>query len=287
MAFFKFRKSSDEPAGQTVAPESVEAMRQRAKHRLIGAAVLVLAGVVGFPLLFDNQPRPIAVDIAIEIPDKAQVKPLTIASPATAGASAKPSEKAVAVVSEAPSNSPLPMASSPVTLAPDLQPTHSPPPAARVAGGSITAAVSAPGEAKSAAAKSVASVPQPAVPAATPSRAAASGSADAARALALLEGKEVLVESKAVAVAAQGASAADPSGRRFIVQVGAYTEVLKAREARQKLERAGLKTYTQVIEGAEGKRIRVRIGPYESKAQADKAAEKVRSLELPAAILEL
>jgi DedD protein len=29
-------------------------VRKRAKHRLIGAAVLVLVGVVGFPLLFDS-----------------------------------------------------------------------------------------------------------------------------------------------------------------------------------------------------------------------------------------
>ena len=56
--------------------ESVEAMRKRATLRLIGAAVLVLAGVIGFPLLFDSQPRPIPVNVAIEIPDKAKVKPL-------------------------------------------------------------------------------------------------------------------------------------------------------------------------------------------------------------------
>ena len=34
------------------APESVEAMRTRARHRLIGASVLVVLGVIGFPLLF-------------------------------------------------------------------------------------------------------------------------------------------------------------------------------------------------------------------------------------------
>ena len=43
-------------------------MRRRARHRLIGASVLVLLGVLGFPLLFDTQPRPISVDIPIEIP---------------------------------------------------------------------------------------------------------------------------------------------------------------------------------------------------------------------------
>ena len=53
-------------------------MRRRARHRLIGAGVLVLIGVVGFPLLFDTQPRPIAVDIPIEIPDRNKVKPLPV-----------------------------------------------------------------------------------------------------------------------------------------------------------------------------------------------------------------
>ena len=34
---------------------------------LIGASVLVVLGVVGFPLLFDTQPRPVSVDIAVDI----------------------------------------------------------------------------------------------------------------------------------------------------------------------------------------------------------------------------
>ena len=72
MAFFKFRKGGDEQPTPPTASESVEAMRKRARHRLVGAAVLVLIGVVGFPLLFDSQPRPIAVDIPIDIPDKRQ-----------------------------------------------------------------------------------------------------------------------------------------------------------------------------------------------------------------------
>ena len=78
MAFFKFRKGGDEHPTPQPATESVEVLRKRARHRLMGAAILVLAGVVGFPLLFDNQPRPIAVDIPIEIPDKAKVKPLAV-----------------------------------------------------------------------------------------------------------------------------------------------------------------------------------------------------------------
>ena len=71
-------------------------MRQRAKHRLIGAAVLVLIGVIGFPLLFDKQPRPIAVDTPIDIPDKNKVHAAGAArrSPASSVAAAAPAASA-------------------------------------------------------------------------------------------------------------------------------------------------------------------------------------------------
>ena len=61
----------------------------------------------------------------------------------------------------------------------------------------------------------------------------------------------------------------------------------KAREVRLKLERAGIKTYTQVVETADGKRIRVRVGPFQGRAEADKAAAKIKALNLPVSILQL
>jgi DedD protein len=42
-----------------------------------------------------------------------------------------------------------------------------------------------------------------------------------------------------------------------------------------------------VAETSEGKRIRVRVGPFASRAEADKAAARVKALGLPAAILTL
>jgi DedD protein len=69
--------------------------------------------------------------------------------------------------------------------------------------------------------------------------------------------------------------------------VGAFADVVKAREARVKLEKAGLKTYTQVAQTAAGKRIRVRVGPFANRAEAEKAAGKIKALDLPAAILTL
>ena len=95
MAFFKFRKSGGAPeaaapagrksSGKNAAAaeaETVDAMRRRARHRLIGAVVLVLAAVIGFPLVFDTQPRPVAVNAPIIIPDRNEAAPL--APPATA-----------------------------------------------------------------------------------------------------------------------------------------------------------------------------------------------------------
>ena len=98
--------------------------------------------------------------------------------------------------------------------------------------------------------------------------------ADGAKALALLEGKPVVSTPAAV----EG---------RFIVQVGAFTDAAKARETRLKVEKTGLKTYTHVAEGKEGKLIRVRVGPFGTKAEAEKAAEKVKALDMKAAILAL
>jgi DedD protein len=245
MAFFKFRKRGDEPSTPVPAPESVEAMRTRARHRLIGASVLVLLGVIGFPLLFDSQPRPISVDIPIEIPDKNTVKPLGSSPPSTPASQ-------VIVETEA-GTKPVESASVP---APE-------PKAAPVV------AVAKPAEKPT---DKAADKPAPKV--APPAN-------DGAKAQALLEGKAVEQP------ASTSASASAPGTSRFVVQIGAYSDAVKAHEARVKLEKAGLKTYTQVVQPKEGKRIRVRVGPFESKAEADKVAEKIRKLDLPAAILEL
>ena len=64
MAFFKFRtrgpQGNEGRSAPPAAPaESVETMRRRARHRLLGAAVQVLLGDNGFPHLLDTQPRPV------------------------------------------------------------------------------------------------------------------------------------------------------------------------------------------------------------------------------------
>ena len=75
---------------------------------------------------------------------------------------------------------------------------------------------------------------------------------------------------------------------KVIVQVGAFADADKVREVRRKLEGAGLKTYTQTIEAKDGKRTtRVRVGPFDTRAEADKAAARIRKLDLPANVIAL
>ena len=248
MALFQFRKGRDEQAASKLAAlPTVEAIRRRAMHRLIGAAILVLAGVIGFPLVFDNQPRPIPVDLPIEIADKTKVKPLTMPAPAASETVAAPAVAPAPVPAAKPSPAPVP---APV---PEQTPV---------------AVAAAP----------LPAVPVPApVPAKAPEAvplAPASRAADASKAQALLEGKDV----------AGKAPAADS---RFVVQVGAFSEPEKVREVRQKVEGAGFKTYTQVVETKEGSRTRVRVGPFPDKEQAQKVADKIRKLSLSPAILAL
>ena len=82
-------------------------------------------------------------------------------------------------------------------------------------------------------------------------------------------------------------SASTPTSGRFVVQVGAFTDPTSLREARQKVEKLGLKTYTQVIETEAGKRTRVRVGPFDARDEAERAATRLKSGGLPANILVL
>ena len=54
-----------------------------------------------------------------------------------------------------------------------------------------------------------------------------------------------------------------------------------------KVERLGIKTYLQVVEVGGEKRTRVRVGPFVSRDEADRAAAKIKAAGLTAAILSL
>ena len=283
MAFFKFRwpgqgeqQQAEKPSKRSRTPqaESIEVMRRRARHRLIGAAVLVLVGVIGFPLLFDTQPRPIPVDIPIEIPDRNKVAPLVVPAPVADAPAAKPAAPATpepaptaAVQRPAPSRT---AAANGLAEGEELVPSARPAPAKPTPAPAPAAAAAKP------AVKHDAKQPAAPVPSPAPEPKPAARADDSARARALLEGRST-----------EAPAAASAEDARFIVQVGAFADAEKAREARTKVERAGLKTYTQVVDTKDGKRTRVRVGPFTNRAEADKAAARIKSLDLSASVLTL
>lgn len=252
LSIFQRRNSgADVPPRPTETGDAITAARTRARRRLMGAAVLVMAGVIGLPLVFETQPRPIPVDIPIEIPrkDGAPALPMPPARPAATKASAP-----LAV----PREEALPQ------VAVDVP---------RVAAAPASAAVTKP-------ATPVVEPPKKAVaetrpPAAIPAPAPAP---ESARAKALLEGKES---------AKPAATAAKPDAGRFVVQVGAFADATAAREMRGKVERLGLKSYMQVVETSSGNRTRVRAGPFDSRDEAEKALAKAKAAGLNAVVLTL
>ena len=277
MSFFNFRRATAypaSPAGSNAPAQSMEVIRKRAKHRLIGSAVLVLAGVVGFPLLFDTQPRPIPMDIAIEIPGKNTVKPLSlpaVPAPATASVAATPAPPAPVAVSPAADR--IAAASSLSSREEILIEKKAVPQAVPVLPAIKKEAKPVPKvELKPEAKPETKPVPKP-----------PSAGDDGDRARSLLSGQAATTASgQTSAAVAPGAS-----DERLIVQVGAFADAAKAKEVRMKLEKAGLKTYTQSVETADGTRTRVRVGPFGSKAEAEKAASKIKALGLSAATLNL
>jgi DedD protein len=91
---------------------------------------------------------------------------------------------------------------------------------------------------------------------------------DATRALALLEGKS---DPKA---------AAEKKSGKFVIQVAALATKEKVNELQTKLKDAGIKSYTQKVATESGDRIRIRVGPFGSKDEADKVRARIVKLGL-------
>jgi cell division septation protein DedD len=76
-----------------------------------------------------------------------------------------------------------------------------------------------------------------------------------------------------------------PAGN-FGINVGVFADDNNARNAFVRLSDAGFPAYTQELQGKKGKLTRVRVGPFESLGEAERTAEKVRSLGLEALVFK-
>jgi DedD protein len=262
MALLKFLRRSDSSAdaaapATSAAAQAVEAARQQARRRLLGAVVLLGVGIIGFPLVFQTQPRPIPVDIPIDIPRKDGVAPL---EPRAEGP-AKGRDTTAAADTAKPA---LPASASAPTAAQTV-PSN---------GQSVEVEVLPATAAAKPEGTKVAASAEPAKPEAVKAEAA---KAEAPKAAA----------SKADAGKADSTATPDKDRGRFVVQAGSFTDLDAVRETRSKLERMGLKTYTQaaVIEGVT--RVRVRVGPYATRQEAQDVQNKIKAAGLAATLLQL
>jgi DedD protein len=260
--------------------DAVQQARTRARQRLIGAIVLLAIGIIGFPLVFETQPRPIPVDVPIEIPRRDSLPPLAMpparapTRPATgdvtANAPAAPASASAATPAAATTARPSPRSGDGVITESSADAGREVNPSPRAATAERTAsrpvAQASAAEPGRRAASSAAATAAPAT-AASASR----SSADGERARALLEGRPV--------------AAADE--QRFVVQVGAFADAEAARETRKNVEKLGMKTYTQVAQTSSGSRIRVRVGPFASRGEAEAALAKAKAAGLNAVLLTL
>ncbi len=68
------------------------------------------------------------------------------------------------------------------------------------------------------------------------------------------------------------------------VNVGLFANTDNAERAHQRLKEAGLAVTTETLNTSKGKRSRVSVGPFPSRAEADAAARSIRALELDAVV---
>lgn len=260
MAFFKFRTGAPEgPESQDTdsASPTVDHLRRQARQRLIGAAVLVVIAVTGFPLVFDTQPRPVSTDMSIDIPSKAKQDPVQPPPPLESHSGAVSS----GAQGQDHANDPQSSLADKEEWVADTEKANPPP-----------AAAPASSHKNDQGAKADKAKPDANAADAKGDVKADAKKAEAARALAALTDTAK-------------PKTGDGSDKRYLVQTGSFLEESKVRETRHKLEKAGLKTFTQVIEAKDGKRTRVRLGPFATKAEAEQAAEKAKSLQLQAYVL--
>ncbi|PXW98765.1 DedD protein [Sphaerotilus hippei] len=295
LSFFKRTDGEGRRAARVVPPQdpgTLEALRLRTRRRLIGLSVLVVGAVVAVPMMLEKEPRaPQAVSGTV----------VDAAAPATgklARARADAPEVAASVAARA--------APQPLGLA-DSETVVSPAPAAALAlreqqdrrkaeqaAADRRAADKLAAERRAAAERrEAAQARQQADKRAAERKAAADKLAAEKRAADKEKDREKqaaerrLAERRKAEAKERQEAEARRNERRYIIQVGAYSEDAAVREARRKIDRLGLQSVEQDVNTSSGKRTRVRLGPYSSRAEAERAAAKLRAGGLSAAILAL
>lgn len=279
------------------APDPALPEKKRARRRLIGAIALALGVAVGLPMLLDSEPKAPVNDIAIEIPSKDKVAAAPVPAPAPVqaapaqGAASNGLDQSEEIVDtplparSKPTPMPTPVPATVVAAAEPVKPAYVEPKPVKVEPKpepKVEPKVEPKHEPKPEPKREPKVEPKHEVkpepkPEPKPVKVEKSND-DAARAMAILEGKPAArAEAKP---AAKEEKSSDSDGGRFVVQVAALATQDKVDELQAKLRDAGINSYTQKVSSAGGQRIRVRVGPFGSRDEAEKTRAKLQKLGL-------
>ncbi|PUA19059.1 SPOR domain-containing protein [Glaciimonas sp. PCH181] len=287
------RKNPSNEAVDPVLPE-----KKRARRRLVGAVALVLAVVIVLPMVLDSEPKPLADDIAIQIPSRD--KPTSASSSAAASVAASvgnglDQQEEIIDPASSPVSSPSPSATQ-TQSAPATPNAAAPAPLAQTSSNNVNSVVPPTAQASA----DIKPEPKPkAKPETKPKTEAkeerkhtpepkaivtaedsldvsdAEGTSDSARAAAILNGNTNVANH----------ASAEKKSAKFVIQVAALASQEKVDELQGKLRDAGIRSYTQKIKTASGERIRIRVGPFNSKEEAEKARAKLAPLGLAGSLI--
>lgn len=263
-------------ADQRLSDEEIQ-FRQKARQRLIGAVTLMMAAVVVLPWALDGKPRVPTHEIAVYLPASApSSSPALSSNEQVASLPAVPAASAAAAASPVPAQpgmtAPAPVAdaqeaaqAAPTTVASSRKPV-----AARV-------------ETPVAVAKTAPAVRAKPVQTA---HALPVKPVQMARAHPHLDA----TEAQSGAGETHDAAAADKPARPpvtsgFVLQLGTFSEADNARQLKARLAAKGVPAFTEHLASPGGDRIRVRVGPYPSRAAAEQALSRVNALGLSGVVL--
>lgn len=231
-------------------------LKKRARRRLVGAVAFASVVAVVLPMVMDHEPRQTVQDVEIRIPGQDE-------KPFAPKFAAVPVEKAPEKAAEKPAVVPE---KSPV-VAPEAKPAEALKPTARVIE-VVKDAKPADKVAEKPAEKPAAKPEKaPEKPAAKPAEKPAEKpkADDAKRAAALLAGQSA--EPKP----------AEKSGE-YLVLIGAFSNEANVKTLKAKLSEQGIKTFSEPLDTPQGKKTRVRAGPFASRDAAEKALEKMQRI---------
>ncbi|WP_412479287.1 SPOR domain-containing protein [Azonexus sp. IMCC34839] len=232
-------------------------LKKRARRRLVGALFFVSIVAIVLPMVMDHEPRQQVQEVEIRIPGQDD-KPFApkFAAPAVAPVE-KPTATVAAVGEEVKPAKPVAVEPKPSEAAAKptarVVETNSDKPQAKP----VEKVTDKPAEKPAAKPEKPTDKQQP-----KPEPAKAD---DAKRAAAILAGQ---AEAKPSAA----------KGGEFLILIGAFSNEENVKNLKTKLGEQGIKTFSEPLDTPQGKKTRVRAGPFPSREAADKALEKMKRI---------